>query len=1015
MAENLGSVYADVMLRLDKLDKSIVQVSTKMHNLGKIMQKPSEDADNAFSGMGKKVQGVLSKLSGTTAGQFSSMAKTIQGAFMALPIIGIIQMIAGTIKNIFNGISSWVENTSAKYRENQMEVAKLNAVIQTTGAAAWTSTRELRAQADEIAAATGRTSNEIMKMQSVLLGFRSITGEVFDRTTKAIVDMAAVMGGDLASAANIVGKAIDTPVQGMSALSRQGFVFSKSQKELVENLESTGRHLEAMEVILQEIETTFAGTAEAINEANGATSRLEAAEKKLAEARGAQTSGLSDFFKNLKAGRKEERAEAIKYENELKESNKRIANNYKDETEHLMALQKKLNEMKLDGSDEQDVMQLESITVKYRLELDRTQAEDALRLAKNSVKEYEMELKSASMELDRMGNIEYDTRLKAMEAAQQQLDKQNELIESHKIETAEIQRKRLALMSEVDAMDAILKVAKGAAEASKRANEIAAIQEESKINKQIDRHRDLASAYLRETKILEEQLAAITAVGVTSDLSTNIQLSRTEELRYQYAKAIENYKKYAYALSSGGGGSSSTKTLLEQIREAQAQFMNLQKTIDAEVKATTAENTAERVAAEKEANEKIIQARQNMVSRIQGLVQGAGLAMGPEFDIMIAGIKELEKELGEIGRKEFYATYDKQNGELKELTSSSYKLRQAEYEREQQALKSSVAYITATEKEREEMEKLLVQVQKMRTNPFRNWETGLQYVMQNVQALSGVMSAVGDLMIAMEQNQTEELRRELEERHEMWEKELEKKYDGLYLELEREHQLRLWQEGLIAAETQEQLEVELERAKKSLNERLMLEATNALKRKKIDDEYAAKKLALDNQMAAEKKALEAKQAKEKAELDYSVAVSQWNNQIIQAIAGTAQAIVQAIAGTPWPWSIPLAAAAGGMGAVQVATIRANKPKLQTFADGGIVAGSSYSGDNILVRANSGERLVTQQQQERMTDILDGKRSLNDNPIQVALTVMMDTQVFAEAVVDVVNNGGALIDLQRGTK
>jgi hypothetical protein len=1014
MGVDAGTVYTEIRIALDKLQGDVQKMDQLFVTAGQGIDKQNEKTKTTTQSMAQKVQEAFKNMSNSGANQFAKLAQGINAAFTALPIIGLITVIAGTIKKIFSGIASWVEDTSTKYRENQMEVAKLNAVIQTTGAAAWTSTRELRAQADEIAAATGRTSNEIMKMQSVLLGFRSITGEVFDRTTKAIVDMAAVMGGDLASAANIVGKAIDTPVQGMSALSRQGFVFSKSQKELVENLESTGRHLEAMEVILQEIETTFAGTAEAINEANGATSRLEAAEKKLAEARGAQTSGLSDFFKNLKAGRKEERAEALIYENELKESNKRIANNYKDETEHLMALQKKLNEMKLDGSDEQDVMQLESITVKYRLELDRTQAEDALRLAKNSVKEYEMELKSARMELDRTGNVEYDTRLKAMEAAQKQLDKQNELIESHKIETAEIQRKRLALMSEVDAMDTILKVAKGAEEASKRANEIAAIQEESKINKQIDRHRDLASAYLRETKILEEQLAAMRAVGTTSDLTTNIQNSRLVELNVQYAKAIENYRKYAYALSSSGsGGSSSAKTLLEQIREAQAQFMNLQKTIDAEVKAATAENTAERVAAEKEADEKILQARQSMVSRIQGLVQGAGKTEGTEFGIMIEESKELETQLDSIGRKEFF---DETNRELEELQMTSKELREAENKREMDMLKNSAAYLRSTDEEKKKMEDLLKTTQKMRTNPFRNWETGLQEISKYGQEAINTVNAIYSAVSAFRERDSEELIEKLETDYEETRKIKDQEYEDLLADIEKRHQAALYEAGLIAGVTEEQITLDLEKARQSLDERVILETTNKLRRKQIDDKYDNERKKAEELKAKEDEEREKEKNKKRAQLEYAASMAAYRQSIIQAALNTAMAISQAVAAPPGvPWNLGFVATAGAIGAAQMAAAIAAKPQMQSFNSGGIVAGNSFSGDNLIGRFNSGERLVTQKQQERMTDILDGKSPGNNQPVVIPITLLLDNQVLAEATVEVINNGGALIDSRRGIR
>jgi LysM repeat protein len=104
-------------------------------------------------------------------------------------------------------------------------------------------------------------------MQAVLLGFRSVTRDVFGDATKAVIDMAEVMGGSLVSTANSLGKALDSPLEGMSALTRQGFIFTEQQKELVEALEATGRHEEAQRVILKEVQLAFDGASTATGDA----------------------------------------------------------------------------------------------------------------------------------------------------------------------------------------------------------------------------------------------------------------------------------------------------------------------------------------------------------------------------------------------------------------------------------------------------------------------------------------------------------------------------------------------------------------------------------------------------------------------------------------------------------------------------------------------------------------------------------------------------------------------------
>lgn len=50
---------------------------------------------------------------------------------------------------------------------------------------------------------------------------------------------------------------------------------------------------------------------------------------------------------------------------------------------------------------------------------------------------------------------------------------------------------------------------------------------------------------------------------------------------------------------------------------------------------------------------------------------------------------------------------------------------------------------------------------------------------------------------------------------------------------------------------------------------------------------------------------------------------------------------------------------------------ANKPKPPQFANGGIVPGTSYSGDNVIARVNSGEMVLNSAQQGNLWNMLNG--------------------------------------------
>lgn len=68
---------------------------------------------------------------------------------------------------------------------------------------------------------------------------------------------------------------------------------------------------------------------------------------------------------------------------------------------------------------------------------------------------------------------------------------------------------------------------------------------------------------------------------------------------------------------------------------------------------------------------------------------------------------------------------------------------------------------------------------------------------------------------------------------------------------------------------------------------------------------------------------------------------------------------------PWAW-----VAFGALAMAQLASMVAQVHSLTGFASGGIVGGNSYSGDRQLVRVNSGEMILTGQQQANLFNLLN---------------------------------------------
>ena len=139
----------------------------------------------------------------------------------------------------------------------------LKTTVETTGAATWTTAEALEEMAKQFSSSTDYTVSEIESMQTVLLGFKNITGDTFREASESIMDMATVMGMDLKSAVQTVGKALDDPINGIDSLKRQGFAFTDAQKSMLKAMVATGNQAGAQKLILDELSTTYGGAAKA--------------------------------------------------------------------------------------------------------------------------------------------------------------------------------------------------------------------------------------------------------------------------------------------------------------------------------------------------------------------------------------------------------------------------------------------------------------------------------------------------------------------------------------------------------------------------------------------------------------------------------------------------------------------------------------------------------------------------------------------------------------------------------
>lgn len=196
------------------------------------------------------------------------------------------------------GLGLVIKNTMEAERVD----AQLEARLKSTAGAAGMSKKAL----DDLAVATARKTTyddeAVKSAEAMLLTFTKVHADVFPRAIDAITDMATAMGTDLETASVQVGKALNDPIQGVSALTRVGVQFSADQKQVIASLVETGQTAAAQRVILQELETQFGGAAIAARDTfGGALAALKNTLMDLTEGQGGSLKGAQSAVEELNA------------------------------------------------------------------------------------------------------------------------------------------------------------------------------------------------------------------------------------------------------------------------------------------------------------------------------------------------------------------------------------------------------------------------------------------------------------------------------------------------------------------------------------------------------------------------------------------------------------------------------------------------------------------------------------------------------------------------------------------
>jgi phage-related protein len=196
----------------------------------------------------------------------------------------------------------------SKFEEAENVMQQTDAVLKSTGGAAKVTSGHVAELADSISKVAGVDDEVIQSGENMLLTFKNIRNEVgagnniFDQAVQVTTDLAAGMAAASGGAINMkassiqLGKALNDPILGMTSLTRVGVQFTEEQQKQIEQLVKHNNLLGAQKIILAEVSSQFAGSAEAQATASG---KLSVAFENLAESVGGALAPVMTQLANI--------------------------------------------------------------------------------------------------------------------------------------------------------------------------------------------------------------------------------------------------------------------------------------------------------------------------------------------------------------------------------------------------------------------------------------------------------------------------------------------------------------------------------------------------------------------------------------------------------------------------------------------------------------------------------------------------------------------------------------------
>jgi len=186
----------------------------------------------------------------------------------------------------------------ADAQESRRLMAETETILKNTGNAAGVTAQQVADLSSAMSDAAGKSlfgDDTIQGAENVILKFKEIKVPLQD-VTQLSLDMAQALGTAPADAAKKLGLALQDPFNAVSDLQKQGVMLTDTQKAVLEQMKATGDAAGAQTVLVDALNATYGGQAEAAAKAAGGMTQFKAGLGEAFETMGSKLLPVLDKF-----------------------------------------------------------------------------------------------------------------------------------------------------------------------------------------------------------------------------------------------------------------------------------------------------------------------------------------------------------------------------------------------------------------------------------------------------------------------------------------------------------------------------------------------------------------------------------------------------------------------------------------------------------------------------------------------------------------------------------------------